>query len=124
MTHGYIDGLQVRIRITFRFVDKPDIVIEFVVDTGFEGALTLPSAAIEALGLPLFDTIKAHLADGSSVDTAVHIATILWDGQEHEVAVLAMGSRPLLGTALLAGKELVAQFVTDGLVTVDDVNAL
>jgi hypothetical protein len=34
-----------------------------------------------------------------------------------------MGHRPLLGTALLAGKELVAQFVNDGLVTVDDVQA-
>src|SRR4051812_37098015 len=120
MTQGYVEDLQARINVTFRFPDKPHITLEFVVDTGFAGALTLPPAAVAALGLPFFDAIGARLADDSSVRTSVHIGSIIWDGQERDVAVLAMGTRPLLGTALLAGKELVVQFMEKGVVRVDE----
>jgi hypothetical protein len=43
----------------------------------------------------------------------------VWNGSELRIAVLAMGKRPLLGTALLAGNVLAAQFVDNGLLTVD-----
>jgi predicted aspartyl protease len=65
--------------------------------------------------------MNANLADDTTVRTDVHVATIVWDGKEVDVVVLALGRRPLLGTALLAGKELVSQFIDSGLVTVDDV---
>lgn len=61
--------------------------------------------------------MEANLANDILIRTDVHVATIVWEGREIDVLVLAMGRRPLLGTALLAGKELLAQFVDDGLVT-------
>lgn len=121
MITGTVVGLQALVSVTLQLPGQPDIAIEFVVDTGFEGALALPPKAVAALGLPFYQGIYANLADNSNVSVDAYRATIFWKGRELSAAVLAMGHRPLLGTALLAGNELVAQFVDNGLVTVDDV---
>jgi len=54
VTGGTVIGLEARVNVTFRLPDRGDMQIEFVVDTGFAGALTLPPAAVEALGLTFF----------------------------------------------------------------------
>lgn len=69
------------------------LCLECVVGTGFAGALTLAPDAIAALGLPFFQEIDANLANDADVKTAVYVATIVWEGREVEVAVLAMGRR-------------------------------
>ena len=62
--------------------------------------------------------IKANLANDEDVNTKVYLATIVWVGDEIEIAVLSMGLRPLLGTALLQNQRLVADFWEDGNVTI------
>ncbi len=119
MTRGNVRDLQARVKVAFRLPGRPDLAVECVVDTGFAGALTLSPDAIAALGLPFFQEIDANLANDADVKTAVHIATIFWDGRELEVAVLAMGRRPLLGTALLNGRRLWVDFVEEGQVVVE-----
>ncbi|MEI6430817.1 MAG: clan AA aspartic protease [bacterium] len=118
MTPGVVRELQARVQVTFRLPGQPDFAIECVVDTGFAGALTLPPHAISMLGLPFFQEIDANLANDADVKTSVHIATIFWEGEEIEVAVLAMGRRPLLGTALLENKRLSADFTEEGEVSI------
>ncbi len=119
MIVGQVVNHQASLPVTFRLANRPSLMIEFVVDTGFVGFLTLPSSAVAALGLPYqFDT-PANLADDSEVQMAVHEATIIWDGENRVVRVLATGKRPLLGMALLAGQELVMQCIDGGTVTVD-----
>lgn len=119
MTPGTVRDLQARVQVTFRLLGRPNLSIECVVDTGFAGALTLSPDAITALDLPFFSEIDANLANDMDVKTAVHVATVVWDGREQEVAVLALGRRPLLGTALLNGKRLCVDFREGGLVLVD-----
>jgi clan AA aspartic protease len=114
MMRGRVIGLQARANIAFRLSGRPDVAIEFVIDTGFEGALTLPPAAVAALGLSFVIEIDANLADDTHTKVNVHRATIVWDGAELPVAVLAMGRRPLRGTALLDGNRLRADFVDGG----------
>jgi clan AA aspartic protease len=114
MIHGTVVRLQARVGVVFRLPNSPDLTIEFVVDTGFEGALTLPQAAVAALGLPASAKLDAKLADDTLTTVIVHQATIVWNGREVEVAVLAMGQRPLLGTALLDGFNLSADFADNG----------
>ena len=41
MIHGTVVGLQARMSVLVRLEDKSDVEIEFVIDTGFEGFLTL-----------------------------------------------------------------------------------
>ena len=119
MTAGRVVDLHAFLPITFSLPGRRNLAIEFVIDTGFTGYLTLPADAVAALELPFLESIPASLADDTEVELAVHEATILWLGQEIGVRVLATGRRPLLGTALLRGQELVAQFTDGGLVTVD-----
>jgi clan AA aspartic protease len=118
MTQGIVQDLQARLNISLRIPPFPDFSIECVVDTGFAGALTLPQAVIEVLQLPFFQEIEANLANDQDVKTSVYLATILWEGNEVEIAVLSMGRRPLLGTALLQNQRLVADFWEEGSVTI------
>jgi len=116
MIRGTVIGLQVRVGVVFRLPNSPNLEVEFVVDTGFEGALTLPPDAIARLNLPFYEEASAKLADNSNIKVDIHTATILWDGREVQVAVLAMGQRPLLGTALLNGFNLNTDFMDNGAV--------
>jgi clan AA aspartic protease len=107
------------LNIPFRLPHQPDIEIEFAIDTGFIGYLTLPLAAIQALHLPFIRRMPANLADDSTIMGSVHAAHILWRGEEREIEVLATGKRPLLGTLLLHDHQLNVQFADGGLVTID-----
>lgn len=121
MISGTVVGLQACIRITLYSPGRAAVVIECVVDTGFEGFLTLPVAVVEDLELPYLAPIDANLADNSRIVTNVHQAIILWDGLERAVPVLAMGRRPLLGTALLEDYHLGIDFCEGGTVLVDEI---
>ena len=116
---GRVENHHALLPVPLRLSGQPDLEIECVVDTGFTDALCLPPAAVAALGLPYRFDFPASLADGSRVLLPVHEATIVWDGRVRRVHLLATGERPLIGTALLDGTELVVQFAEGGLVTVE-----
>lgn len=116
--NGVVHADQALLGVALRSPDRPDVTVEFVVDTGFVGYLTLPPSAVEALDLPFVRRITANLADDSAIYVSVYAATIVWNGQEQDVEVLATGRRPLLGTLLLAGCDLGVKFVDGGLVSV------
>ncbi|HZP81947.1 MAG TPA: clan AA aspartic protease [Chthonomonadaceae bacterium] len=120
MMTGRVEALHALLPITFRLPGQPDISIEFVVDTGFTGALTLPLPAVTALKLLYSEETYANLATDQDVALPVYEATIVWNGVERDVRVIATGRRPLLGTSLLKDYELLAQFADGGLVTIDE----
>ena len=119
MMQGSVVNLHALLHIRFRLTDGSYRDVEFVIDTGFTGFLTLPPQEVAALGLPFAYHTRAYLADHSEVRLPVHEGTILWSAEELSINVLATGERPLLGTALLKGHELMVQFAENGLVTVD-----
>jgi clan AA aspartic protease len=119
---GQVIGRQPHISVVFAIPNQPGIGIEFVIDTGFEGTLTLPEAAILAMRLPFEQRIQANLADDSSVPVDVYKATIIWQDREIEVSVLAMGHRPLLGTALLDGNDLHVRFRDGGPLNIETID--
>jgi clan AA aspartic protease len=61
---------------------RTQIEIECVVDTGFEGFLTLPPAVVTRLGLPYVAPIDANLADNSLIVANVHQGIVIWNGVE------------------------------------------
>ncbi len=73
---GFVVGLQARMAIVLH-LEHSDVEIECVVDTGFEGFLTLPLATIAELALPYAGRIDANLADSSNVSTEVYWGTLL-----------------------------------------------
>ena len=87
--------------------------IEAVIDTGYNGFLTLPTATVAELQLPFLGRSRATLANGAVETFNVHDATVLWDGQLRDIEADVMGSTPLLGMLLLGGHDLNIQ-VRDG----------
>ena len=120
MMQGVTIRRQATLPVTFRLLGQPNLTLDFVVDTGFTKFLTLPVAAIGAMRLPFLHNRSAYLADGSTARKPIYAATILWNGVERQVSVLATGRRPLLGTALLDDQELRVRFREGDLVTVDE----
>ena len=80
-----------------------------IIDTGFSGALTLPSGLVAALELPSRGLGRALLGDGSETLFARHVATVSWDGRERRVYIDAAETEPLVGMGLLTGYELAVQ---------------
>jgi clan AA aspartic protease len=120
VTSGIVTFRHAIVSVQFRRENQPDIPIECVIDTGFTDYLCVPKRFVDALGLQFEYNMRANLADNSNVLLPVYRATILWDGEERDIRVLATGERPLIGTALLDGYELVIQFTEGGLVTIDE----
>ena len=94
--------------------------VEAVVDTGFNGFLTLPPALIAALRLPWLCRQQGQLADGSVMTFDVHVATVDWHGQPRAVEVEAADAQPLLGMSLMRGSELKVQVADGGSVTITE----
>ncbi|MDE0463411.1 MAG: hypothetical protein OXH93_13425 [Caldilineaceae bacterium] len=75
--------------------------IETIIDTGFNGFLTVTPALAAELELPLEGTSRATLADGSEVTFDVYDVAVLWDGQPRYVLADAAGTTPLVGMRML-----------------------
>ena len=76
MIHGTVVRLQPRMNVLV-CSGNLDIEIEFVVDTGFEGFLTLPPNMVAEFGLPYIAKIQANLADNSGVAINAYAITIV-----------------------------------------------
>ena len=87
--------------------------VEAIIDTGFDGSLTLPPSVIAALGLTWRRRGRVLLADGSDSVCDILEATVIWDGRLRRVPVDAADTVPLIGMSLLYGYELIMR-VTDG----------
>jgi clan AA aspartic protease len=109
---------QATIRLSVRGPTGQAQEIEAVIDTGFDGALSLPPAAIAALGLPWRRRGRALLADGTTSLFDIYEATVLWDGAPRRVAVDAADIAPLVGMRLLDGYELTVQAIVGGQVLI------
>jgi clan AA aspartic protease len=92
---------------------------DVVIDTGFTGFLSLPSAIILELGLQWSYRDRATLGDGSETVFDVYNAEILWNGQLREIEIDAAETEPLLGMALLRGYRLQVDTIEGGLVTIE-----
>ncbi len=87
--------------------------VNAVIDTGFNGFLTLPPILITTLGLTRLSRGRAILANGTEDIFDIYGATVLWDGQPRYVETDAVDTTPLVGMALLNGYDLHIQ-VKDG----------
>jgi clan AA aspartic protease len=92
--------------------------VEAVIDTGFNGFLTLPPTLIAALGLPWLCRQQGQLADGTFMAFDVYVAIVDWHGQSRSVEVEAADAQPLLGMALMPGSDVRIQVVPGGSVTI------
>jgi clan AA aspartic protease len=88
--------------------------VEAVVDTGFDGFLTVSPDLMNRLQLPFGMTRFYELGDGSSVEFDIHRTTVSWDGQERDVEALVTSGGVLIGMAMLHGFHLFVDVVDGG----------
>jgi clan AA aspartic protease len=86
-----------------------DQEIEAIIDTGFDGWLSLPSSIVGQLGLIWRQRGRVLLADGSESIFDIYEATVDWDGEARRIAVDEAETIPLIGMSLLEGYELIVQ---------------
>ncbi len=87
--------------------------VDTVIDTGYNGFLTLPPPLVAELGLPLLTQGRATLANGAVEAFNVYGVTVIWDGMPKDIEVDAVGPTPLAGMLLLDGHSLYVE-ITDG----------
>ena len=80
------------LRLRVRGPDGREETVEAIIDTGFNGFLTLPAALISNLALPFMGITQATLGDGTKVRMDVYETTLLWDNQKRVVLALASQS--------------------------------
>jgi len=93
--------------------------IAVVLDTGFNGFLTLPRAVVHTLQLPLAGNRRVVLGDGSTVVLDLYLATVLWDTHQREILVLQTEGDPLMGMAMLYGHRVTVHVVDNGDVLIE-----
>ncbi|MEG3436396.1 hypothetical protein V0288_04625 [Pannus brasiliensis CCIBt3594] len=94
-------------------------VINTVIDTGFNGFLSLPSEIIVRLGLPWTISNTATLGDGSETLFDLYAGTVIWDGQYRAIDIAESETEPLLGMALLYGYRLQSDTIEGGIVKIE-----
>lgn len=94
------------------------VQLEFVVDTGFNGDLTLHSSVAAALGLRIVGVERAMLADGSVIEFPVSRALLHWDGTLRRVNVGVADTVSHVGMQVLQGHELRIEAVPNGRVLI------
>ncbi len=107
-----------QINVTVAGVNLDFKTVTAVVDTAFTGALALPSAIIQELGLTYRGERQVRLATGMR---AVHIygAVVFWFGQPRAVPVHETDDNPLIGGMLLTDCRLAIDFREGGEVTIE-----
>ena len=92
--------------------------IDAVIDTGYSGFLTLPSAMVSELGLSFQSHGRATLANGSEEIFDIYDVTVLWDGQPRYVDTYVAETTPLVGMLLLDSHSLYVEVADGGHVVV------
>ena len=118
MIRGSVTNREAALRLVVRG-ETGGVEVQAVVDTGFDGYLTLPPRAITALGLRWRMRGKALLADGSETVFEAYEAVVEWDGALRRIAVHAAEATPLVGMGLLYGYRLQLDVVEGGVLQIE-----
>jgi clan AA aspartic protease len=106
------------IRIAVRGTAAREETVDAIIDTGFDGFLTLPASFVSDLALQFAGATKAALGDGSEVSLDAFEAVVAWDNDERSVVTLATTGEPLVGMALLSGYRVALDVVEGGRVAI------
>jgi clan AA aspartic protease len=94
--------------------------IDAVIDTGYNGYLTLPNQLVASLQLQFAGHRLGTLADGSVTRLDVYLADITWHGRQRDVLILQATGVPLIGMSLLEGSRLTMNVVAGGEVIIEE----
>lgn len=112
------------IQLSIRRANGTDFTQDAIVDTGFNGWLSLPPDLIAELNLRWKRRGRAILGDGSECVFNVYEAVVVWDDTLLIIPVDEADSEPLVGMSLMEGYELKIQVFEEGRVELRKVNTV
>lgn len=95
-----------------------------IVDTGFNGWLSLPPDLIAELNLPWKRRGRAILGDGSECVFNVYEGVVFWNETLLTIPVDEADSEPLVGMSLMEGYQLTIQIFEGGRIELHKVNPI
>ncbi len=113
------NNCEATIKLAVGRIGSPKITVDAVIDTGFTSFLSLPPSIISSLGLPWHYRDTGTLGDGSEVIFEIYKASVIWDGQNQIVDLVASDADPLVGMGLLYGFKLQIEAIEGGLVKIE-----
>jgi clan AA aspartic protease len=113
------DNCEAIIKVAVGRIDSPKIAVDAVIDTGFTSFLSLPLSIITELDLTWHYRDSGTLGDGSEIIFDLYKASVIWDGQNKLIDVVASEADPLVGMGLLYGFKLQVEAVEGGRVTIE-----
>lgn len=93
--------------------------IDALLDSGFTGAISLPSEIVDELQLDWSGEHSVTLADASEVSVDLYEGFVSFAGVQHRCAVLATGDMPTIGMRLLEGSRVSFEAVAGGDVEIE-----
>lgn len=134
MTHygkvsAFDDVLEAIVALSVQGDDGATENIDFIIDTGYTGEMTLPQEIIDRLNLRTaeydgYETAPTvMLADGAILTVEVYVTGVWWHDRLRVVEVDSIGSNPLIGMTLLQGSNLSIDAAPGGLVTITELPA-
>ena len=106
------------VRLTVRGPSGQSREIEAVIDTGYNGFLTLPPALVADLGLVYRDRGRAILADGKEAFFDIYDVAVIWDTRLRNTRASAADTTPLIGMRLLDRHSLYVEIENGGRVVI------
>lgn len=94
------------------------VFVDAVMDTGFDGELTLPNRLLDSLQAEELNVLRVELADGSFVRLKSYEVEVEWMEETRNIMVLEADSVPLLGMSLLWNSRVTFDAVDGGAVSV------
>ncbi len=92
---------------------RDDFEVEFIVDTGFAGDLSLPLRLVNQSAVSLMGFRLRRLPTGQEFQCPYCFMMLEWDGEVRQTEVLILEGEPLLGTVLMR-ENLLQVEMTDG----------
>ena len=121
ITGAVTDDREIMIQLEVIANGQHPVSFDSVVDTGFNGFLTLPTQALNTLGASSAGTRRAELGDGNLVEMDVYIVTVKWQDEEREILALRADATPLVGMSLLWGSRVIFDAQDSGSVTIETI---
>ena len=119
MKRGIVtEDREILVQLEILAADDSLLNLEAIVDTGFDGYLTLPVSTINFLQAVSAGTRRAAMADGSITELAVFQVRINWHGQEREILALQADAQPLIGMSMLWDSRVTFDAQQDGIVRI------
>ena len=108
------------IRLDIHISSNNSKKVNAIIDTGFNGYISIPTILIEQSNWDFIGTEEYELANGDIVEEKLYLGKIIFDGDEIEVFSLTNRTKDvLIGTKILKNKILKVDF-KDSKVTIEE----